>query len=115
MDYADIQNTLGDEASSLLNHVCETIGKERLHVPGPGVAKKIFAASDRPKEVQKNLDAVYGFGRLGGTGYLSILPVDQGIEHSAHRNGPTGLVKLAFLSQYTRFENLADGGSNMGT
>jgi class I fructose-bisphosphate aldolase len=79
----NIRSLLGSDADSLLKHRCKTIDASRLHLPGPGTVKKIFAQSDRSNNVQKNLQALYSHGRLGGTGYLSILPVDQGIEHSA--------------------------------
>lgn len=74
---------LGADAEALLGHSCTTIPKESLHLPGPDFVDRIFAASDRPIPVLRNLQAIYDHGRLGGTGYLSILPVDQGIEHSA--------------------------------
>ncbi|MCU0735504.1 MAG: class I fructose-bisphosphate aldolase [Methylotetracoccus sp.] len=78
----DIQKMLGDEAETLLSHVCQGIPKERLHVPGPDFIDRVVAASDRKPGVLRNLAALYGHGRLAGTGYLSILPVDQGVEHS---------------------------------
>jgi len=83
MNINDIKNVLGSQSDSLLNHKCKTISRERLHIPGPSLVKNIFSQSDRSQKVQKNLIEMYGHGRLGGTGYLSILPVDQGIEHSA--------------------------------
>ncbi|KKW41139.1 MAG: Fructose-bisphosphate aldolase [Candidatus Peribacteria bacterium GW2011_GWC2_54_8] len=103
MDYTAIQSLLGEEAESLLSHECKTISKDRLHLPGPHSVKKIFAQSDRSGAVQKNLQALYGHGRLAGTGYLSILPVDQGIEHSGGASfaknpdffDPENIVKLA--------------------
>jgi fructose-bisphosphate aldolase, class I len=79
----DIQNLLGDEADGLLNHVSDTVSKEQLHLPGPDFVDRVWTLSDRPTPVLRNLQALYGHGRLAGTGYLSILPVDQGIEHSA--------------------------------
>ena len=82
MDFSDIQSLLGEEAEDLLGHECTTINKDRLHVPGPGSVKTIFKQSDRPAAAQKSLQELYGHGRLAETGYLSILPVDQGIEHS---------------------------------
>jgi len=82
MNFSDIQSTLGSEAGDLLNHACTTITKDRLHLPSPKLVEEMFSQSDRSKEVIKNLKDLYGHGRLGGTGYLSILPVDQGIEHS---------------------------------
>ncbi|RME93603.1 MAG: class I fructose-bisphosphate aldolase [Candidatus Hydrogenedentota bacterium] len=74
---------LGEKADSILNHKCEKIPKERLHIPGPDFVDRIFSISDRNPQVLRNLEAMYNHGRLAGTGYLSILPVDQGIEHSA--------------------------------
>ncbi|HDM67371.1 MAG TPA: class I fructose-bisphosphate aldolase [Thermoplasmatales archaeon] len=74
---------LGEEADYLLNHTCEKIPKERLHLPGPDFVDRVFIDSDRPTQVLRNLKAIFNHGRLAGTGYLSILPVDQGVEHSA--------------------------------
>ncbi|MGH8917493.1 MAG: class I fructose-bisphosphate aldolase [Acidimicrobiales bacterium] len=79
----DVQELLGDEAESLLGHACKTIPKEDLVLPGPDFVDRVVTESDRSLPVVRNLAQVYGTGRLGGTGYLSILPVDQGIEHSA--------------------------------
>jgi len=78
-----IEELLGGEAPSLLEHVCETVPKEMLHLPGPDFVDRIWTQTDRPVRVLRNLEALYSHGRLGGTGYLSILPIDQGIEHSA--------------------------------
>src|SRR5678815_332112 len=78
-----IAQLLGDQADYLLNFKSPKIAKERLHLPGPDVVDRIYAVSDRNPRVLVNLQRMYGHGRLGGTGYLSILPVDQGIEHSA--------------------------------
>ncbi len=82
MKHADIKRVLGDQADSLLNHTCK-ISKDRLHLPSMKTVQNVFAASDRPARVLTNLKELYNHGRLKGTGYLSILPVDQGIEHSA--------------------------------
>jgi len=79
----DVYELLGDEAESLLNHKAEAFPREHLILPGPDFIDRVFVASDRPPAVLRNLQAMFGHGRLGGTGYLSILPVDQGIEHSA--------------------------------
>jgi len=79
----DIASLLGDDADSLLNHVSKGIPKEDLHLPGPDFVDRIWSRSDRPVQVLRNLQQLYSGGRLGGTGYVSILPVDQGIEHSA--------------------------------
>ncbi len=73
---------LGDEADSLLHHHCETVPAESLHLPGPDFVDRVTNVGDRNPQVLRNLRALYD-GRLGGTGYVSILPVDQGIEHSA--------------------------------
>jgi class I fructose-bisphosphate aldolase len=78
-----IAQHLGDKAESLLNFSSPKIPKERLHLPGPDVIDRIFALSDRNNRVLSNLQRIVQHGRLSGTGYLSILPVDQGIEHSA--------------------------------
>ncbi len=74
---------LGDEAERLLGHTCTTIPKETLHLPGPDFVERAVTPSDRPVRVQRSLQELFGHGRLAGTGYMSILPVDQGIEHSA--------------------------------
>ncbi len=74
---------LGDEADSLLNFTCEGIPRDHLHLPGPNHVGEVFGVSDRKPSVLVNLSRIYDHGRLAGTGYLSILPVDQGIEHSA--------------------------------
>ena len=78
-----IEELLGDEAESLLRHTCQGIPKEMIHVPGPDHVDEVFGPSDRNSRTLVNLQRIYGHGRLAGTGYLSILPVDQGIEHSA--------------------------------
>jgi class I fructose-bisphosphate aldolase len=98
-----IAQLLGDKADSLLNFKNPKIPRERLHLPGPDVVDRLYAVSDRNNRVMVNLQRMVGHGRLGGTGYLSILPVDQGIEHSAGasfaRNpdyfDPENIVKLA--------------------
>jgi class I fructose-bisphosphate aldolase len=78
-----ILKALGSEADSLLKHECKTIPKGMLHLPGPDFVDRIFAGSDRNNRVLVNLERIFGTGRLANTGYVSILPVDQGIEHSA--------------------------------
>jgi class I fructose-bisphosphate aldolase len=103
MDFANIRSLLGDEAESLLAHRCQTIDKSQLHLPGPDFVDRIWASSDRPVRVLRNMQALFGHGRLAGTGYLSVLPVDQGIEHSAGASfapnpiyfDPENIVKLA--------------------
>ncbi len=79
----DIAALLGDEASSLLDHKATAFPKELLTIPGPDYLNDVFTWSDRSPTVLRNLGTLRDHGRLGGTGYLSILPVDQGIEHSA--------------------------------
>src|SRR3989338_2121962 len=103
MDFPDIRTLLADKADSLLSHVCKTIPKEKLHIPSMKNVQEVFSASDRSKTVQENLKSLYNHGRLAGTGYLSILPVDQGIEHSAGASfaknpdyfDPENLIQLA--------------------
>jgi fructose-bisphosphate aldolase, class I len=77
-----VESVLGDEVS-LLQHQCRTIAKDSLHLPGPDFVERIHAVSDRSPRVLGSLQSLFDHGRLGGTGYVSILPVDQGIEHSA--------------------------------
>src|SRR6187397_3146688 len=98
-----IEEILGDEAASLLQYQCKTIPKEMLHLPGPDYVERIYSISDRPTRVLTSLQSMLDHGRLGGTGYVSILPVDQGIEHSAGASfapnpmyfDPENIVKLA--------------------
>jgi class I fructose-bisphosphate aldolase len=82
-DIAQIESILGDDAESLLGHTCNTISSERLYLPGPDFVDRVIALSDRPTPVLRSMQTLFSNGRLAGTGYLSILPVDQGIEHSA--------------------------------
>jgi class I fructose-bisphosphate aldolase len=82
-DLAQIESILGDDAESLLGHTCSTIARDRLYLPGPDFVDRVVAHSDRPTPVLRSLQTLFDNGRLAGTGYLSILPVDQGIEHSA--------------------------------
>jgi fructose-bisphosphate aldolase, class I len=98
-----IQSLLGAEAEELLNHKCTGFSKESLHVPGPDFIDRVWVGSDRSPGVLRSLAALFGHGRLAGTGYLSILPVDQGVEHSAAASfapnpmyfDPENIVKLA--------------------
>jgi fructose-bisphosphate aldolase, class I len=82
-DIAQIESILGDDAESLLGHTCSTISSERLYLPGPDFVDRVVALSDRPTPVLRSMQTLFSNGRLAGTGYLSILPVDQGVEHSA--------------------------------
>ncbi|MCU0359800.1 MAG: class I fructose-bisphosphate aldolase [Bacteroidia bacterium] len=79
----NIKDLLGKQADYLLNHTCKTISKEHLHVPGSDFIDRIFTGTNRSPQVLRSLGQLYNSGRLAGTGYMSILPVDQGIEHSA--------------------------------
>ncbi len=79
----DIEQLLGPDAKTLLGHTCKGIPKEMLHVPGPDFVERVFLPTDRKVAVLRSLQQLFGTGRLSGSGYLSILPVDQGIEHSA--------------------------------
>ncbi len=98
-----ITTLLGDSASALLEHKCKTVPKEQLHLPGPDFVDRVMAGTDRNPQVLRSLQQMFDTGRLGGTGYLSILPVDQGIEHSAGASfapnpdyfDPENIVKLA--------------------
>ena len=80
---SNLEQILGDEAAALLSYQCKTIPKESLHLPGPDYVDRIYSVSDRHTRVLGSLQALIGHGRLADTGYVSILPVDQGIEHSA--------------------------------
>ena len=98
-----IAELLGADAKALLEHQCKTVPKERLHLPGPDFVDRVWIGSDRSPNVLRNLQSMFDHGRLRGTGYLSILPVDQGIEHSAGASfapapdyfDPENIIKLA--------------------
>ncbi len=98
-----ILDLLGTDANPLLNHTCTTIDKAALHLPGPDFIDRVVAQTDRPVPVLRNLQSIFDHGRLGGTGYISILPVDQGIEHTAGASfapnpiyfDPANIVRLA--------------------
>jgi fructose-bisphosphate aldolase, class I len=98
-----IEEILGPDARDLLDHRCETVPKELLHLPGPDFPERVWMVSDRNPRVLGNLQRLFDHGRLAGTGYLSILPVDQGIEHSAGASfapspeyfDPENIVRLA--------------------
>jgi fructose-bisphosphate aldolase, class I len=98
-----IEQLLGDDAERLLTYEAKAIPKEDLHLPGPDFLERVFSITDRPPQVVANLAKLFGHGRLAGTGYVSILPVDQGIEHSAAASfapnpkyfDPANIVELA--------------------
>ncbi|MDQ3061801.1 MAG: class I fructose-bisphosphate aldolase [Acidobacteriota bacterium] len=102
-DYQKIQELLGSEAETLLSHQSKTIPKENLQLPGADFVDRVWLQSDRSPAVLRSMQTLYDTGRLRGTGYLSILPVDQGIEHSAGASfapnpqyfDPENIVKLA--------------------
>ncbi len=103
MSIQKIRELLGADADSLLNHTCKTISKEHIHLPGNDFVDRIFMNTNRSNQVIRSLASIYNHGRLGGSGYLSILPVDQGIEHSGGASfapnpmffDPENIVKLA--------------------
>ena len=98
-----IEDLLGSDARALLEHRCQGIPREAIHLPGPDFIDRVFTPTDRPVPVLRSLQQMFSHGRLAGTGYLSILPVDQGIEHSAGASfaknieyfDPENIVKLA--------------------
>lgn len=98
-----IIDLLGKEAEFYLNHTCKTIDKQSIHIPGPDMIERVWIDSDRNLPTLNSMQALYGHGRLANTGYVSILPVDQGIEHSAGASfapnpiyfDPENIVKLA--------------------
>jgi len=99
----DIEQILGDEAESLLTYQSKTVPRELLHLPGPDFIDRVMVGTDRPPAVLRNIGSMFNHGRLSDTGYLSILPVDQGIEHSAGASfapnpsyfDPENIIKLA--------------------
>ena len=103
MEFGKIEALLGSEAESLLTHKCETIPQDMLSLPGPDFVDRVVSISDRPIPVMRSLKTIFSHGRLANTGYISILPVDQGIEHSAGASfgpnpiyfDPENIIKLA--------------------
>ena len=103
-----IESILGEERS-LLSHQCKTIARDSLHLPGPDFVDRIFALSDRSPRVLRSLQSLFDTGRLGGTGYVSILPVDQGIEHSA---GSSFAPNPAYFDSENIVKLAVEGGCN---
>ncbi|MDY6801593.1 MAG: class I fructose-bisphosphate aldolase [Bacteroidota bacterium] len=109
MAYNKIVELLGDKADYLLNHKCQTVDKSQLHLPGPDFVDRVVYHSNRSPQVMATMQQIFNHGRLSGTGYMSVLPVDQGIEHTAGSSfapnpiyfDPENIVKLAI-----------DGGCN---
>ncbi len=103
MDYNKITELLGDRAKSVIEHKCQTVSKELLHLPGPDFIDRVVSQTNRSPKVLRSLQCMFSHGRLANTGYLSILPVDQGIEHTAGASfapnpvyfDPENIVKLA--------------------
>lgn len=103
MSYNKIVELLGDKADHLLNHKCNTINKDSIHLPNADFVSQIFGQSNRSPQVMRSLQSLFDNGRLANTGFLSILPIDQGIEHSAGASfaknpiyfDPENIVKLA--------------------
>ena len=112
MSIQQINQILGANAENLLSHTCNTIPKDRLHLPGPDVVDRIYGPSDRNIQTLNALQRIVGHGRLGGTGYLSILPVDQGIEHSA---GASFAKNPAYFDPERIVELAIEGGCNAVT
>src|ERR1700682_5503506 len=104
-----LESILGNDAQDLLEHECKTIPKSQLHLPGPDFITRIFSTSDRPTRVLRSLESLFDHGRLAGTGYLSILPVDQGIEHSA---GASFAANPAYFDGEKIVELAIEGGCN---
>lgn len=107
--YDGVVKILADKADDLLGHTCKTIPKKSLMVPGPDFVERSFVDSDRPVRVLRSLQTLFDHGRLGGTGYLSILPVDQGIEHSG---GASFAKNPAYFDPANIIELAIEGGCN---
>src|SRR6202167_3703221 len=105
----NIEKLLGDEAQDLLGYECKGITADELTLPGPDYIDRVLLSSDRPIPVVRNLASVYAHGRLGGTGYLSLLPVDQGVEHSA---APSFAKNPAYFDPASLVELALEGGSS---
>jgi fructose-bisphosphate aldolase, class I len=107
-----IERILGEEAEDLLTHRCETIAADSLELPGPDFVERSFVGSDRPTPVLRSIQTILDHGRLGGTGYVSILPVDQGIEHSA---GASFATNPEYFDPLNIVELAVEGGCNAVT
>ena len=105
----NIAELLGDEAESLLGYNCKGIPTDSLHLPGPDFIDRVVADGDRKPLVLRNFQALFDNGRLGGSGYLSILPVDQGVEHSA---GASFAPNPAYFDPANIVELAIEGGCN---
>jgi len=106
---SQVEHILGDDAATLLQHQCRTIPKESLHLPGPDFVERTLLASDRSPRVMASLQSLFSHGRLAGSGYVSILPVDQGIEHSA---GASFAPNPAYFDSENIVKLAIEGGCN---
>ncbi len=104
-----IADILGGNAANLLDHRCETISRDNLHLPGPDSVSRMWTETDRPQQVLRSLNQLLNNGRLAGTGYVSILPVDQGIEHSA---GASFAKNPAYFDPENIVQLAIEGGCN---
>lgn len=109
MAFQEIEELLGDEAQSLLEHTCTTVPASQLHQPGADFVSRVFIQSDRKAQVLVNLQRILGHGRLANTGYVSILPVDQGIEHTG---GASFAPNPAYFDPSNICELAIEGGCN---
>ncbi|MES2628271.1 MAG: class I fructose-bisphosphate aldolase [Bacteroidota bacterium] len=109
MSIKRIEELLGNDAQSLLTHKCNTISKDQLHLPSSDFTDRIFSLSNRSNQTLKSIESIYGHGRLANTGYVSILPVDQGIEHSA---GASFAPNPAFFDPEKIVQLAVEGGCN---
>jgi len=105
----DIDTLLGEEAEDLLQHTCDGIPREQIHLPGPDYIDRVMSQSDRKPRVLRNLQSLFDHGRLGGTGYLSLLPVDQGVEHSG---GASFAPNPIYFDPQNIIELAMEGGCN---
>src|SRR4029077_19001776 len=109
---SELLQLLGDKADSLLQHKCQTVPRDMLQLPGPDFVDRVWSLSDRNNRVLGNLERLFAHGRLGGSGYLSILPVDQGIEHSA---GASFAKNPAYFDAENIVKLAIEGGCNAVT
>ena len=105
----DISQVLGNESDDLLSHQCNTITHPNLHLPGADYIERVVIHKNRKPAVLRNLNSIYSHGRLAGTGYLSLLPVDQGVEHTA---GASFAPNPAYFDPSNLFELAIEGGCN---
>ena len=107
LTYSDIQSILAEKSEALLGHSCQTISKDQLHLPSPTFVDDIFTLTNRNNQVLRNLQSIYNHGRLAGTGYVSILPVDQFAYSIVPR---TWLGRVARTEQIDSVDSISCGG-----